>query len=135
MYHMHILILIETKVTSDRAVKVPQEFGSLYPQSDLTFGNSSGGGIWVFWDPARLQVSKLSGSAQHASFRALPTAGNARPFLFSAIYASPIWRLRRTLWNDLALFRNSFVGCEDAWLLMGGLNCLLGQHEKQGGRV
>lgn len=64
MYHMHILILIETKITSDRAVKVPQEFGSLYPQSNLAFGNSSGGGIWVFWDPARLQVSKLSGSAQ-----------------------------------------------------------------------
>lgn len=83
------MILLETKVTRERAVRVLQVIRHLYPNSDLTFGNGFMGGLWVFWDLTRVTLEKLDGSEQHATVHAKPVTNSHKPFFFTTLCASP----------------------------------------------
>lgn len=73
VHNMAILVLQETKISENRAAGLISKIGQLFQANQLKFGNSYLGGIWVFWDPARVALSLIEDSRQHMTFRAHPT--------------------------------------------------------------
>ncbi|KAK9949449.1 hypothetical protein M0R45_004968 [Rubus argutus] len=53
--------------------------------------------------------------------------------MLTAVYGKTTTIGRRSLWNDLVQLHTSSV--TGPWMVFGDFNCVLGAHEKRGGRV
>lgn len=76
----------------------------------------------------------MAQSAQHITFSVSQHSGNTATYVLTAIYASPNWRQRETLWHSLTEFHNSVLSIQTPWLLMGDFNSIIARGEKFGGR-
>ena len=84
--------------------------------------------LWIFKSLNSLSVSIISISCQHVTFT---TQQNNNPITISAIYAHNDHRNRRIMWEELTSIRNN---SHLPWLVIGDFNCILGAHEKRGGK-
>lgn len=85
------------------------------------------GGIWVLWNPDNILV-ELIGTAFHDMHFKIRINNNI--FIFSTIYASRKFSIRKVLWDKLTELANFF---DLPWLLMGDFNDISSPSEKFGG--
>ena len=80
-----IMIIVETKVSGDRARRILENLDL----DGAIFANSIGltGGLWVLWDFAQVRISELASTKQEV--HAVVTSSAKPPWLLSAIYANP----------------------------------------------
>lgn len=120
-YNIRIMVLLEPRISGDRAVTVVQKLG--YSNCFLVDAEGYSGGIWLLWqaDHVHLQVVACS----PYSITSLITMASRQRF-FAAIYASPQACNRRRLWYylDSALHLISLP-----WMFAGDFNEVLSNHE------
>ena len=97
LHSIAIMIVVETKVSGERAKRISEKLDF----DGEIFANSIGltGGLWVLWDSGQVGISELASTKQeiHAVVSSL---ANLLWLLF-AIYASPRFAERRLLWENL----------------------------------
>jgi hypothetical protein len=101
--HIHLFCLIETKVKSDKSVKIQ---GDIFPGwgfiSNYEYHHL--GRIWVCWDPNVLKVDIVSKSAQEISCKITAIQENLMWF-HSFVYGANKGIERRQLWHSLVLVK------------------------------
>ena len=82
LHSLAIMIVVETKVSGDRARRISENL-------DPIFANSIGltEGLWVLWDFAQVGISELASTEQEV--HAVVTSSAKPPWLLFAIYANP----------------------------------------------
>ncbi|KAL8152326.1 hypothetical protein V2J09_010086 [Rumex salicifolius] len=101
-----ILVLLETRLSGDRADKVCHAIGFDGVCRSKAIGFR--GGIWILWRTSRVQLEEVDVHGQVVT-----------KWLFSAIYASLAPQSREELWRRLLEFNNPEMF---PWLLMGDFN-------------
>ena len=123
-----IMVIIETRVGGDRAKEIIDRLpfqGAIHTE---TIGYI--GGLWLLWNADRVEVTNLTGMEQeiHASVK---VKSSHLYWLFTTVYASPRFRERRLLWNNLKYVSSVH---NLPWIIAGDFNELLPSEEKFGGR-
>ncbi|GLT55621.1 hypothetical protein SLA2020_287260 [Shorea laevis] len=106
-----IFIIMETKLTSDRVVKVARSLG--LPKWKLVDADSYTGGIWILWDDSRFVVDILNKGSQ--VIHALVKVCSHPNFVDFEWYLSAVHVIN------------------DPWLAIGDFNDITNQSEKFGG--
>lgn len=99
-----MVVIIETRISGDRAVRISQDFGF----TNFAIADSVGfsGGLWLLWNEDEIHCDILDVTTQeiHACVQIFP---NSSPWIFSAIYGRPNYAIRRELWKTLQEFADS----------------------------
>lgn len=121
-----VIILTETRLSGDRAKMIISKIGydKFYKVDAMGFA----GGLWLLWNPLTISLNIIGSSFQEIHSHA--KVNNLPPFLFTALYASPIHERRKNLWNSLSSFATSL---SMPWLIMGDFNDISNPNEKFGG--
>ena len=86
-HYLAILVIMETKVSGDRARSIVDRL----PMDEAILVNNIGltGGLWVLWGSTQVEVTDLSTTKQelHALVN-LNSPNSQGPWLLSAVYAS-----------------------------------------------
>ena len=129
LVHVHslaIMIVIETKVSGDRAKMIADRL----PLDGVIFANSIGfsGGLWVLWDSNQVVMIELSLTEQ--KIHAIISSTSKPSWLLSTMYGSPRFAERRLLWDNL----KSVAGLHSMpWVIAGDFNEVLIGEDKFGG--
>ena len=120
-YGPDILVILKPRISGNHVKHVISQVGlSRHFRVDLISRSS---GIWVLWDDRKCNVDVVRAIEQSVAmiFR-VPSSSQYTPWLFSAIYASPILHKRMHLWTYLkyVVFEYNMP-----WLVMGDFNELL----------
>lgn len=86
------------------------------------------GGIWILWNPYNITVEPLATSFYEAHFQ---VKVNFIIFILTALYASPIFEVKRHLWHNLSELAD-YINLP--WLVIGDFNEISHPREKFGGR-
>lgn len=123
-----IMMLTETKVGDKKAKGIVDKL----PFDRAIYANTIGllGGLWVLWDTAQVEVSKLSPIEQEIHDAVTPSYFN-NSWLLSAVYASPRYAEQRLLWENLEPVANLH---SLPWMIAGDFNEVLIGEDKFIGR-
>ena len=123
-----MVVLVETWVSREKTTTIVSSMGmdSWHLVEPLGFV----GGILLLWNSYVIDFQPLGEGAQGVH-GVMEVHSLNISFIFSAIYASPKFYIRRQLWDDL---RNMAISIDKPWLLVGDYNDVLCQNEKLGGR-
>ncbi|XP_028071512.1 uncharacterized protein LOC114273895 [Camellia sinensis] len=127
-HHPHFVVITETQVGGDQGINICKSLG--FPNFHVAEPVGFAGGIWLLWNSLEIHCDVLSVTQQeiHACIQVLSQPSS---WLFSSIYASPRFNLRKLLWENLKFFANSH---HLPWLLMRDFNEILTSTEKFGGQ-
>ena len=127
-YGSNILVILEPHISGNHAEHLINQVGLPgHFQVDL-IGLSSG--IWVLWDNHKCNVDVVQATEQSvAMIIRVPYSSQYTPWLFSAIYASPILHKCMHLWTHL---KNVASEYNMPWLVIGDFNELLDTADKIG---
>ena len=95
-HYLAILVIMETKVSGDRAKSITDRL----PMDGAILVNNIGlsGGLWVLWDFTQVEVTELSTMEQEVhALVTLNTPNSLGPWLLFTVYASPRLAERRLL--------------------------------------
>lgn len=126
-HNLVVMVIIETRVSDYRAEEVIKGL----PFDGFAILETIGftGGIWLLWNSFMVHVEVLSLIEQeiHAllQVQSLPSS-----WILSAIYASPKFKNRCILWENLEKVSDHH---DLLWILMGDFNEVLEESEKFGG--
>jgi len=84
--------------------------------------------LWCIWNNQH-SVNILVNTDQCIAFSYM---ADGSLIYTAAIYASTLYKTRRELWLVLSNLINDYPG---KWLFIGDFNCVLGTHERLGGRI
>ena len=126
-YLPDILCLAETKQQDDYVRDVGAQLG--FPNSVIVPPVGVGGGLVIFFQQS-IQLNVLSQSA-HLIDCNVGISGMS--FFYSFVYGHPTPALRHHTWEKLS--RLSITRRQQPWFLLGDFNEILGNHEKDGGRL
>ena len=127
LYLPDIVCLSETKQNDDYIRDVGAHIDFLNYVSVPPIGSS--GWLVIFWKQ-HVQFSVLSLSPNLVDCK---VDGNEGSFYFTFVYGNPNTSLRHYTWEVLE--QMGISRRNQPWLLLGDFNEILGNHEKQGGRV
>ena len=98
-YDLAILVIMETHIGGDRAKEITDRL----PFQGAIHTDMIGyvGGLWLLWNADQVEVSNLTSNEQEIHAIVKVNSSNLS-WLFSAIYASPRFRERCLLWNNLS---------------------------------
>ena len=88
------------------------------------------GGILLMWKSHILDFHVIGEGAQGV-YGVVEVRNSSTSFIFTAIYASPKFHIRKHLWHDLETFAQHL---NKPWLVLGDFNEVINQSEKLGGR-
>ena len=127
-YDLAILVIMETHIGGDRAKEITDRL----PFQGAIHTDMIGyvGGLWLLWNADQVEVSNLTSNEQEIHAIVKVNSSNLS-WLFSAIYASPRFRERCLLWNNLS---NVAQAHNLLWIIGGDFNELLSSDEKFSGR-
>lgn len=125
-YKLDILILLETRVPSNRAVQV-SNFGN-FEEFVCVEAKGYSGGIWIFWRTRTVNLELLTLNDQVISIGVVP--GQKIEWVSTAMYVSPLEKYRKERWNYLGQIGPHI---QLPWLLLGDFNQVLYEEEKVGG--
>ena len=123
-----IFAVMETHIGGDRANDITDRLP--FQGAILTDTIGFAGGLWLLWDTNRVEIPNLASIEQEIHVLVKVKSSNLSWF-FTAIYASPRFRERKFLWNNLSTVANSH---NMPWLMVGDFNELLFANDKFGGR-
>lgn len=121
-----ILILEETRVSSRYIDQITAQ--TRFTASIVSEAYGFSGGIWILWDKDQVDLDLIELDEQIISV--VVCSPHQRPWLLSAIYASPNPLFRQDLWDYL---RDMGYVVNIPWLLLGDFNQVLHHCEKRGG--
>ncbi|KAL0001244.1 hypothetical protein SO802_015025 [Lithocarpus litseifolius] len=127
VYSPAIMIVIETKVSGDKAKRIAKRL----PLDGAIFANSIGfsSGLWVLWDSNQVDVIELSSTEQEIHAIISSTSKPSR--LLFVVYGSPRFAKIHLLWDNL----KSVAGLHSMpWVIEGDFNEVLMGKDKSGGR-
>ena len=129
-YGLDILVILKPHISGNHAEHVISQVGlPRHFQVDL-IGLSSG--IWVLWDNHKCNVDVVQATKQSvAMIIKVPYSSQYTPWLFSAIYASPILHKCMHIWTYL---KNVASKYNMPRLVMGDFNEILDTTDKIGGQ-
>lgn len=88
------------------------------------------GGIWILWDKNIVNISPVDSTFQAITVKVCNTGG--QPWLLTAVYASPCYKLRSTLWDHL----DTIPGRHQLpWFITGDFNEIIAATDKKGGSL
>ena len=127
-YDLAILVIMETHIGGDRAKEITDRL----PFQGAIHTDMIGyvGGLWLLWNADQVEVSNLTSNEQEIHAIVKVNSSNLS-WLFSAIYASPRFRERCLLWNNLS---NVAQAHNLLWIIGGDFNEMLSSDEKFSGR-
>jgi len=115
MHKPQILALLKTHISGLRADEVCNKIG-FRGQYHIDVQGFQGG-IWLLWDSDEVWLNLVQSHRQFVTMEV--TRRGIRPWLFTAVYASPIQQIREELWTELSIF----AGVTSApWMLAGDFN-------------
>ena len=126
-YDISLISLLETRVNGERAVQRIKKMG--FKASVRVDSEGFSGGIWVMWDPERVDVYIHSFSKQLIHCYVETLDGSYKAFT-TFVYASPRQIERKNLWRDLG---NIATSMDKPWCVMGDFNSYLYSDDKWGG--
>lgn len=88
------------------------------------------GGILLLWKSDIVDFQVIGEGAQGVH-GVMEVRATSKSFVFSAIYASPRFRMRKMLWEELLSLSSNL---DKPWLLLGDFNDIINENEKMGGR-
>ena len=123
------MVIMETRVGGDRAKEIIDRLpfqGAIHTE---TIGYTWG--LWLLWNTDRVEVTNLTGTEQeiHASVK---VKSSNLYWLFTTVYASPRFKERHFLWNNLKYVSSVH---NLPWIIAGDFNELLSSEETFGGRL
>ncbi|XP_074278178.1 uncharacterized protein LOC141601774 [Silene latifolia] len=123
----NIVILSETRVNSPNSLTIVQRlpFDSFEVLDPVGFA----GGIIILWNAGDVAVTLVNKGAQLINVVVQVVSTNFT-FLLSAIYASPKFKYRRNLWNELITLSHNL---RTPWVCVGDFNEVTCAGEKIGG--
>ncbi|KAM7487447.1 hypothetical protein LguiB_024931 [Lonicera macranthoides] len=110
-----MVALIETKVPLSSIGNYFEQFG--YIASTYTDPVGRVGGIWILWNPSILNMRDMHISSQ--CIHMIITKNNYEEWLLSTVYASPSFRCRELLWENLKTVADSY---NIPWLVASDFN-------------
>lgn len=126
-YDIHIFIIVEPRVSGDRAERVISKLGFSNNHRVETEGYS--GGIWILWEGNKGRIDIINNSSQCIHTSVTFREGKERFFL-SCVYGSPTPTTRQNLWTFLEMINDSVTISK--WLCIGDFNAYKGVEDKQG---
>ncbi|GMY14460.1 hypothetical protein FCV25MIE_09699 [Fagus crenata] len=123
-HHPTIVVLVETRILGQRVVDVSTALG--FDRVIRSDAEGFSGGIWLLWDSGSvtLDILQVNNQAIHAIVH---VHHSNPPWLFIALYASPKFATRLSLWEHLT----SFAGSHNLpWMIAGDFNEILASNEK-----
>ncbi|GLT46390.1 hypothetical protein SLA2020_201450 [Shorea laevis] len=128
-FNPSIVVFFETRVGQQRAETIIRQIERGFNNWHTIEPIGYSGGIWILWRNNMVNLSILSSTSQetHAMIRTLPSSS---PWIFTAIYASPKFRNRRILWDNL---QTVAANHDLPWLIVGDFNKKLTSSDKRGG--
>lgn len=127
-YNVHILTIVETRVSGKRAEKIISKPGLSNNYRVEATGFS--GRIWLLWEGECVSVNIISYSSQYIHTNISYNASEER-FLLTCVYGSPTPSIRQGLWTQLETISYS-VGASK-WLCVEDFNAYKKVDDKQGG--
>lgn len=127
-YDPAILVIMETRIGGDRAKEITNRLPFQEAIHTDTIGYARG--LWLLWNADQVEVSNLTSTEQEIHAIVKVNSSNLN-WLFSAIYASPRFRERCLLWNNLS---NVAQARNLPWIIGGDFNEMLSSDDKFGGR-
>ena len=115
-YEFSILILLETRISGERADIVIQNLD--FDGVCRVEANGFAGGIWTLWDAIVWNVNILSTTSQFIHMQISAQGGSH--WLLTACYGRPQPSLRAALWYDLHSLA-SLVS--SPWCMLGDFQC------------
>lgn len=125
-FDFEVVVLVETRVSGPVADKVIRSVG--IPNSHRVEARGFSGGIWVLWK-CNIDVVVEINNFQFIHMKD-KFSGLWDWVLFSGVYRSPHWVIRKELWEDLGVVVGN---TKNPWLLAVNFNALLNEDKKQGG--
>ncbi|CAL1361959.1 unnamed protein product [Linum trigynum] len=127
-HNPNIVIIVEPRVSGATAQNVIKEMG--YDKQLVVDALGFSGGIWLLWNEAEFNISRVDSQAQFIHVLAARTGRPEDKWNLTAVYANPAPIQRRQLW---AALRRISESQELPWILMGDFNSILHPSEKLGG--
>lgn len=124
-----ILIITETRIGGDRAKEITDRLpfdGAIHTD---TIGYADG--LWILWNSVTVEMTHLASIEQE--IHAMVKVGNSNiSWLLSVVYASPRFRGKYVLWNNLEIVvaNHNLPG-----VMIGDFNDILKGAKKFGGRL
>ncbi|XP_061343129.1 uncharacterized protein LOC133289246 [Gastrolobium bilobum] len=125
-YKTDLVILLETRVSGTVGSNILKKLG--FTNSIIEEARGFAGGIWILWNQTTFTVDLVEQSHQCIHLRI--NWPDKEPFIMSAVYASPNLDKRNSFWDEL---RDFHTRNNEAWVLAGDFNDILGPNEKRGG--
>ncbi|GMP46214.1 hypothetical protein CsSME_00014459 [Camellia sinensis var. sinensis] len=127
-HHPQLVVITETRVGGIRGATLCKNLG--FPKYHIVETHGFAGGIWLLWNDLEIHCDIIAQTQQevHAWIQVL---SKPSPWLFSAIYASPILSSRRILWENRTTLANSHNA---PWFMMGDFNEILTSVDKFRGK-
>lgn len=127
-YNIHVLIILEPRISGERADKVISKLG--FNNNFRVEAEGYSVGILILWDESTAKLDIISTSNQyiHTSIKYIE---DTEGFFLTCIYGSPTPTLRQNLWTSLD-FINGLVN-NAKWLCMGDFNSYKGVDDKHEG--
>lgn len=123
-YNLDLIILTETRLSGGQETAIISTLGFERYIKVEAMGFS--GGIWVLWNPLNILVEPLATYFHEVYFKVQVSSSI---FLLTALYASPDFYIRKTIW-ELSYLSNFIT---TPWLVMGDFNDISHPNEKFGG--
>lgn len=122
-----IFIVTETRMHRDKIGRIADRLPFDAWEASETIGHR--GGILLLWDPNKVMMD-IRGTTEQEIHAMVGVRNSNFSFLLSALYASPRFRERKILWENLELIAGSH---NLPWLAYGDFNEVLSNSEKLGG--
>ena len=126
-YKLKILVLLEPRISGIKANRVIKSLR--FDCSHRIEVECFSGGIWLIWREV-VAISIIRNDRQFIHL--VVSAPNHNNFLFTAVYGSPNFRGRQTLWSNL---RGLDIDNVVPWLVTGDFNAFLSRDEKKEGSI
>lgn len=128
MHDPAIFVVMETHIGGDKAKEISDRLP--FQRTIHTDTTGFARGLWLLWDLDRVEISNLASTKQEIHVLVKVRSSNCN-WIFSMIYASPRFRERCFLWNNLSLVANAH---NLPWVMARDFNELLSLDDKFGGR-
>ncbi|TYI87927.1 hypothetical protein E1A91_D04G170700v1 [Gossypium mustelinum] len=121
-FYPNVVLLVETRVSGFKAKCVIKKIG--LPNSHKVEASGFFGRVWILWKDIVNVIVEVN------NFQFVHLKVKFSMALFTGIYRSPWWVLRKDLWVAFGYIAQNVKG---PWTLAGDFNSLLNEDEKQGG--
>ncbi|WCJ23872.1 hypothetical protein M5689_005873 [Euphorbia peplus] len=129
-YKPSILVLLETRIPSSRALALRNKLG--FPCMEIIEADGFRGGIWMFWDDSVITVTPTTRNNQflHSQVTMIGGLLNGISFDLCVVYVRPQFINKNRFMSDMRMLKNSIPG---PCLIAGDFNMIKAANEKSGG--